>query len=481
MQRNARFYMMIFLVLTFLSCNFISSGNKQEARFDRIDSLLKAQTQQQSGTGIAVGIVKDTSIVYNKGFGYADLATRDTVTEKTMFHLGSVPKSFVAVALMQLVEQKKVSLDSLVIKYIPELKFKDQRYKKITVRHLATHTSGIYTNLNHDWDKPKNNVDALDKFVCSLDYEKLRFEPGEKFSYSDFNYDIIGDIIYRVTGVSFEDYMKENVLNPSGMNKSTFYLPDTNMMARPYIDDYENCRISRGFLYPVNREHAPSGTLFSNSTEMCYWMLMNIHKGKFRDNSVLKQSTYNNMWSPFIKTEWPSNYYQSMGIGWFAGEYNGKETYLHSGTDHGYRAIFCIIPEDKYGVVILSNYKETPVHYLLDRILSCIYGIDVIDHSSDLISGDEYPMIIGNYSDTAKNESSISREGDKLYFTFNNYSCCLSSKREGRILAGQYYENPSLPFYYDQANVFLSKQMAENKKPEYVINLFNMKFKKVSN
>jgi CubicO group peptidase (beta-lactamase class C family) len=468
---------MIF-ILTLSSCGPGSSGKRQGAGLDRIDSLLREQSKLQSGTGIAVAVIYDTTVIYNKGFGYSDMATRDTVTGKTMFHLGSVPKTFVAVALMQLVEQNKVSLDSPVIKYIPELKFKDRRYRKITVRHLATHTSGIFTNRNHDWDKPKNTDDALDNFVRSLDFDELRFEPGREFRYSDLNYDIIGDIIYRVTGIPFEEYMKNYILQPCGMTASTFYLPDTSTVARPYIDDYENCRIARGLLYPVNRERAPSGTLFSNTAEMCNWMMMNLHKGKFGNNVILKESSYDIMWKPNSKTGWPSGYYELIGVGWFSGKYAGKTVYLHSGTDHGYRAIFCIIPEDKYGVVILSNYKETAVHYLLDRILSCLYDVNVIDTGFNLITKDEYPMIVGDYADTANNTVTVTRKDDLLYFTFNKASCCLSSIREGKILAGQYYENPGLPFYYDQANVFLSKETAENKNAKYVIKLFNMKFEK---
>lgn len=458
------------------SCSFISFNKNQEAKFSSIDTLLRGQSKFQSNTGIAVAIVNDTTVIYNKGFGYANLATRDTVTPKTMFHLGSIPKSFVAVALMQLVEQNKVNLDSLVIKYIPELKFADERYKKITVRHLATHTSGIYTNRNHDFDKPKNEDDALDKFVRSLDYKDLRFEPGEKFQYSDFNYDIIGDIIYRVTGTPFEDYMKDNILQPSGMIRSGFYLPDTNTVARPYIDDYENCRISRGFLYPVNREHAPSGTLFSNTDDMCNWMMMNLHKGRFNDRTILKESSYGILWKPCIKTGWPSSFYESMGTGWFVGNYNGKTTYLHSGSDHGYRAVFCIIPEDKYGIVILSNYRETAVHYLLEKILASVYDVN-IPGTSILITKDEYPMIVGNYADTAKNNATVTMKDDLLYFNFSNITCCLSSIREGS-LAGKFIPNPDLPFYYDQANVFLSREMDGNNKAKYSINMFNMKFEK---
>lgn len=469
---------MIVFILTLISCILRSSNTKQEERFDRIDSLLREQSKLQSCTGIAVAIINDTTIIYNKGFGYSNMTTHDTVTEKTMFHLGSIPKSFVAVALMQLIEQNKVSLDSLVIKYIPELKFKDKRYMKITVRHLATHTSGIFTNRNHDWDRPKHSDDALDKFVKSLEFDKLRFEPGKGFIYSDLNYDIIGDIIYRTTGIPFEDYMKNHILQPLEMTKSTFYLPDTNSIAHPYIDDYENCKISPGFLYPVNREHAPSGTLFSNTTEMCYWMMMNIHKGKFGGKVILEESSYDKMWTPIMKTAWPSNYYESIGIGWFVGKYNRKTIFLHSGTDHGYRAIFCIIPEDKYGVVILSNYKETAIHYLLERILSMLYGEKNIDNSANLITKKEYSEIVGKYYDTSNNTLQITRKGDILYLTYNNYTCCLSSVREGNRLAGQYDENPDLPFYYDQANVFLLKKIDENKKVKYFVDLNSVKFEK---
>lgn len=468
----------IFFLCSLSACSQIKPDTRQAERFDRIDSLLIAQSNRQAKTGIAVAIVKDTTVLYNKGFGYSDLQTRDTVTERTLFHLGSIPKSFVAVALMQLVEQQKVNLDSPVINYIPELKFEDPRYKQITLRHLATHTSGIFTNRYHDYDNPKNSPDALNKFVLSLDYRELRSSPGDTFGYSDFNYDIIGDVIYRVTGIPFEEYMKKNILQPSGMAESTFYLPDTGTVARPHIDHYDRCMISRGFLYPVNREHAPSGTLFSNTTEMCCWMIMNLHQGRFNNKTVLSEASHEQMWKPYKATGWPSAYYESMATGWFVGSFNGKTTYLHSGTDHGYRAIYCLIPEDKYGVVILSNYKETPVHSLLDRILSTVFDVNRIDPSFNQIPKEEYPGIVGEYADTANNTVTITRTGETLQFTFNNESCCLSSVREGNILAGQYYENPGLPFYYDQANVFLSKNTTENNKSTYSIRFLNRRFEK---
>jgi CubicO group peptidase (beta-lactamase class C family) len=469
MKRKLFYGLMILISFTIFSSKIKSEKKIIDTKFDRIDSLIRNQSKLQSSTGIAVAIVKDALIIYNKGFGYANLATHDTVTTKTMFHLGSIPKSFVAIALLQLVEQKKVNLDSLVTKYIPELKFKDERYKQITVRHLVTHSSGIFTYHPHDYDNPKHEDDALDKFVRSLDYDELRFNPGEKFSYSDTNYDIVGDIIYRVTGIPFEEYMKKYILNPCEMNQSTFFLPDTNNVARPYIQDYKNCNISRGLLYPVNREHAPDGSLFSNTTEMCNWMTMNMHKGKFGNNTIINASTHDSLWTPKYAVGWDTIFYKSMGIGWFIGMFNNKTTYLHSGYDHGYQSVYCIIPEDKYGIVILSNYRGAPVHFLLNQVLSNLYGIIATEREKVFIPEKEYKEIVGTYVDKSNKEAQITQKGNLLYFTLDNETCCLSDAREDNSFAGQYMENQGWKFYYDQANVFLSKEIDKNLKVRYSI------------
>lgn len=477
-MKNKLLYALMILTLTILSCQTHTAQKVQDTKFDRIDSILIEQSKSQNNTGIAVAIIHDTTILYNKGFGYANLEAKDTITTETMFHLGSIPKSFVAVALLQLVEQNKVNLDSFVVKYIPELKFKDERYKQITVRHLLTHSSGIYTYHPHDYDNPKNEDDALDKFVRSLNYDKLKFNPGEKFAYSDTNYDIVGDIIYRVTGIPFEEYMKKNVLNPSGMEQSTFFLPDTNNVARPYIQDYKNCTISRGLLYPVNREHAPDGSLFSNTSEMCNWMIMNMHNGKFGNNSIIEESTHDTLWTPKYTVGWDTVFYKKMGIGWFIGNFNKKTTYLHSGYDHGYQAIYCIIPEDKYGVVLLSNYRGAPIYFLLNQVLSHLYGINALEKEALFILQTEFKDIVGTYLDESSKVVQIKQKNNQLYFTFNNETCCLSDVREGNLIAGQYKENQGWAFYYDQANVFLSKEIDTEGKVKYSIKFKGDRFEK---
>jgi CubicO group peptidase (beta-lactamase class C family) len=479
MRNNVLIIFMGVLILCLVACNKQKDGSGiSDIKRIQIDSLLTDFSNLYGSNGIAAAIIKNTDFIYKNTFGYANRNTNEKVNENTLFHLGSIPKSFVAVALMQLVEQKKVELDSPIVKYIPELKFKDIRYKKITVRQVASHTSGIFTSKFHNFDKPENDDLALDRFVKSLDYEQLRANPGEKFGYSDTNYDIIGDIVSRVSGMPFEEFMKKNVLYPSGMVNSTFYLPDTTKLAQPNIDNYEKCTITRGLLYPVNRAHAPCGTLHSNINDMRNWMVMNMNYGKFGNNTVLKSETYKTLWNPVITTGWPSTLYGSMSLGWFVGKFNGKTTYLHSGTDHGYSAIYCIIPEDKYGIVILTNYQHSAVNYLLTRILNIIYNYNESTKDDEILQKKEYPLAVGEYYSESGDKSKIILKGSRLYFLYKNIECCLSSIREAGAMNGMYKTGIDLPFYYDRSNVSLQRIYEKDGTAKFSVTLDDIIFNK---
>ena len=167
-----------------------------------------------------------------------------------------------------------------------------------------------------------------------------------------------------------------------------------------------------------------------------------------------------------------------MGIGCFIGRFNNRNTYLHSGYDHGYQFVYCIIPEDKYGIVLLSNYREAPIHFLLNQVLSYLYGIKAIEKEKVFILEKEYKNIAGTYFDKSNQEAQITQKHHLLYFTFDNESCCLSDVREGNLISGQYKENQGRAFYYDQANVFLSKETDENNKVKYSIKFKGDRFEK---
>src|SRR5262249_8781154 len=130
-------------------------------------------------------------------------------------------KPFVATAVMQLVEQGKVDLDKPVADYLPYFRLKDDRYRSITVRQMLTHTSGMPDVDNYHWDQPEYDDGALERYVRSLQDKELRWHPGSKYAYSNMAYEVLGDLVAKVSGTTFEDDVEANILKPLGMNSST--------------------------------------------------------------------------------------------------------------------------------------------------------------------------------------------------------------------------------------------------------------------
>src|SRR5215468_8523322 len=163
--------------------------------------------------GSAIGIVKDGRLVYSGGFGVLRVGDPNPpVTAETLFHMASITKPFVATAIMQLVEQGKVHLDDLVIKHLPYFRLKDPRYKEITVRQMVTHTSGMPDVSNYHWDQPEYDDGALERYVRSLDDKTLLWAPGKEFRYSNMAFEVLGDLVGKVSGKIIDDYVDENLL-----------------------------------------------------------------------------------------------------------------------------------------------------------------------------------------------------------------------------------------------------------------------------
>src|ERR1043166_4055777 len=178
--------------------------------------------------GMAIGVVKNGKLIYARGFGVSKLGTNAAITSRSLFHMASVTKTFVATAIMQLSEQGKIDLDAPLTKYLPYFKMNDERYRQIKIRQMLSHTSGIPDTVNYHWDKPEYDAGALERFVRSIADQQLVFAPGDKFAYSNTAYEILGDVIAKVSGESFEDYVQHQILTPLGMKDSTLLVREAN-------------------------------------------------------------------------------------------------------------------------------------------------------------------------------------------------------------------------------------------------------------
>ncbi len=348
---------------------------KIKERNEKLEEIIERYMEEEDIPGVAIGIVMDSKIAYTKGFGVMDISTGEKVNENTLFHMASISKTFVATAIMQLVENGKMDINKLVIEYVPYFKLEDERYKKVTVKYMLTHLSGMPDVENYEWDKPKYGDDALEGYVRSISDKKLMWNPGEKFAYSNIAYEILGDVIAKASGMSFEDYIKENILNPLGMMESTFLNEKVSrvLLTTPHVRD-SRFEKTISEIFPYNRIHSPSSTLYSNVTEMCNYAITYMNKGNFNGKQIFTRKSYEAMTMPYAEA---GRGELNIGLSWFIKDYHGAVRISHSGGDTGFRSNLIILPEKGMAVVGMSNCDYGNVEMITEAALDIINGYEV--------------------------------------------------------------------------------------------------------
>ena len=335
----------------------------------RFDKLIEEGLKEDPLSGIAVGVVRDGKLIYARGFGVMTIEHPDRkVTPQTLFHMASITKTFVATSIMQLWEQGKIDLDAPVTKYVTYFRIDDPRYKSITVRQMLTHSSGMPDVEDYQWNKPQYDDGALERYVRSLGDQKLKllFDPGSGMAYSNMAYEVLGDLVAKVSGETFEDYVEEHILKPLKMSSSTLLIKKANpaLLADGYMrkrgGDYASLRHVNA--YPYNRIHTPSSDLMSSVGDMARYAMANLNHGELDGARILKPSTYKLMWKPAVDVEFcHENHTQcrkpgaKVGISWFLEDRDGMSVVAHSGGDDGFMTDLVLIPGSRMALVLMAN------------------------------------------------------------------------------------------------------------------------------
>lgn len=322
-----------------------TGGARLEAELEQgLWPAVEAFLAAHETAGLAVAVVRDDETVI-RGFGVRDIRTGAPVTPETMFHLASVSKPFVATAIVSL--GPALDLDAPITRWVPELVLADGRADEVTARGLLSHTSGLPDVTDYGWHDPQLHDGALADFAAGLSGWRLRTDPGSAFAYSNAGYELLGLLLSRVTGTTFEEAVRREVLLPLGMERSTFLRADVpaELAASPHVGMPLQVP---GEAYPYTRRHAPSSTLHSNLVEMCRWIRAHFPPG-----------TPEAMWRPAIAVDRPP-WEESMGLGWSLGTWRGHRVVSHSGLDPGFSARLAIAPDARTGVVVLGNSNTVP-------------------------------------------------------------------------------------------------------------------------
>jgi CubicO group peptidase (beta-lactamase class C family) len=341
--------------------------------------------------GVAIAVVKDDRVVLAKGYGVRELGKPEPVDERTLFAIGSSSKAFTAAAIAMLVDEKKLKWDDPATQYLPGFQLYDPYVtRELSVRDLLTHRVGLERG-DQLWYATTFDRDDI---LRRIRYLKPSSSVRSKFGYQNIMYLAAGQLVRSVSGQEWDDFVRQRIFVPLGMKDtgtSIRTLSQSSDVAAPH-SKFE------GKIVPIPYRNidniAPAGSINSNVVDMAQWVRLHLGDGKFDGKQLISAAAAKEMAMPqtLIRLEgqmaalYPEAHFLSYGLGWFLSDYRGRKLVEHGGSIDGMRALVAMIPEEKLGVVVLTNLSGTilsiPLTY---RIFDAYLGASPRDWSAEML------------------------------------------------------------------------------------------------
>ncbi|MGH1343611.1 MAG: serine hydrolase domain-containing protein [Nannocystales bacterium] len=320
-------------------------------RFDTLTTELEAGLEKFHVPGMAVAVVYEDSVIYARGFGFSDLEKKEAVTPRTRFAIGSSTKAFTATVIGQLVDEGKMSWDDALTKHVPEFVLdvkSDDDVAQATIRDALCHRTG-FTRMGVLWasgEVPRK------EFLAQASQAEPLASFRNRFLYNNVTYTAAGEASARVEGVLWAELVTRNLLEPLGMRNSVVLSEEAKSlgMAQGYKWDGDKSSFDALPMRSLD-EIAPAGAINSTVLDMTAWLRFQINRGVYRGQRLIKSETLKETWKPQIDVAGKMKY----GLGWFVDEYDGQTMLHHGGNIDGYSAMVSFLPEERLGVVMLSN------------------------------------------------------------------------------------------------------------------------------
>jgi len=344
--------------------------------YPEVDEYIRQQMEAESIPGVAVAVIQGGEVTYLKGFGVASLNTQQPVTPQTIFDLASVSKSFTAMGVLLLRDEGLIDLDASVQHYLPDFMPDDPQAAEITVRQLLNQTSG----LPGEFSAPlifQDGEDAMLKIIANASRLKLNREPGSSFEYADINYCLLGALIERVSGMTFEDYMQQSIFTPLGMGNTTLYPEVAASLDR--ADGHQPLYggiVARNM--PVYRGALPAGWVMSCAEDMARWLTVHLNNGYIDGEQVFPAAAIEEAHEAAVLFE-ENGEEVSYGMGWFI-DNNDPDLSLvwHGGDTPNFTADMLLLPQYEAGIVVLVNSQACTVgHCIAPGVANLILGLEL--------------------------------------------------------------------------------------------------------
>ena len=330
-----------FRIAVVLSCA-VGSSRAWSTEADGVDAYIESELQAQRIPGLALLVVKDGQTVKSRGYGVANVEHQVAVKPETIFQSGSMGKQFTATAVMMLVEEGRLTLDDLASKYLPDA---PKTWKKVTVRQLLSHTSGL-KNYPDDFDLRDDYTEQeLLQEIYSLPFV---FEPGEQSAYSNPGYATLGILIHKVTGQFYGDFLRDRIFKPLGMTSTRIISEEDIVPNRAAGYHLINGQLKNQDWVSPSLNTTAEGSLYFNIVDLAKW------DAALNTPRLLKKSSFEKMWSPARLNNGLANR-GGYGFGWVREQVRGHVVIEHEGAWQGFSSHISRYVDDRLTIVVLTN------------------------------------------------------------------------------------------------------------------------------
>jgi CubicO group peptidase (beta-lactamase class C family) len=431
-----------FVIINIFLINILCAQVFDSVAFDKkVDSLMNIWKIP----GCSIAIVKDSSVFYSKGYGFADIEEKIKAESNTIYGIASCSKAITCFALGLLHEQNKLDWFKPVNNYYPEFILNDPYISaNITALDMVTHRSGYAA---HDmlW---YNNRKTRKELVGLMKYLVPNKSFRSYFQYNNLMYIAAGELIEKISGKTWEEFVKENIFNPLEMNNSSFSINDVKNnkknSSRYVLNNNKPEKIEL-----LNADNiGGAGSINSTVEDMANWLIMHINKGKFKGKTIISESELQFLQKPVMTVHtpiaYPELFYLSYAPGWYVTAYKGELILRHAGALDGVSTLTSFMPNKKIGVIVIANLDEaanftTSLTYMIydllngkeltnwsDRFLAELNSKKKGDkkNTDELKQNMTHKLVdyVGVYQNMPYGNVTITQKADGLHFTYNKFA-----------------------------------------------------------
>ncbi len=316
-----------------------------------IDDYIQTIIVQEHIPGLSVAVVQEGEPIWVKGYGLANVEHSVPATEHTVYEIASIGKTFTATVTMMLVEEGIISLDDFIVDYLDN---PPEAWHPVTLKHILSHQSGIpsYTDAQNYWDITRLDLSKAEILALIADLP-LKFQPGELNAYDNTGYYLLGLMLEKVTGQSYEELLRDRIFAPLGMNATIMNNPASIVPHRAAGYRWQNHTLRNKPYYSPSVTYSAGGQL-SSVEDMLKW------ERALCGEILLRQSTLDMMWSPHPSIggcEWEKLRYVA-GLGWFILNYGDRRVVGHNGSILGFATNITRFIDDKITVILFCNLDK---------------------------------------------------------------------------------------------------------------------------